>query len=409
MSQTAAPAIPFNPRIEAMQPSATLAMTARAKQLRRDGRPVIGLSAGEPDFDTPAPIAEAGIQAIRDGFTHYTENAGMPELREAICEKLRRDNGLAYAPTQVVCSNGAKQSVALAVNVLARPGDEVLIPAPYWVSYPEMTRMAGAEPVAVRTSVESDYRLTPEQLEEAITPRTRLLILCSPSNPTGLRLHAGRARGPRRCPPPARGRPRPLRRDLRVHPLRRRARLVRVVAGDGGADDHGERVLEGVCDDRLAAGLPRRAGAHRQGGLEGAKPVHLGPLDDHAEGGRGGAGDDGARPRAPSARWCAPSASGATSSSDVWPGWRASAAPGRRGPSTSSRTSRPTPARRRRVGGRSRARRTSASTSWRSTTSRSCRARPLASRAGSASPTPPRWTTWTRRWAGIERGLQALG
>ena len=185
MSQTAAPAIPFNPRIEAMQPSATLAMTARAKQLRRDGRPVIGLSAGEPDFDTPAPIAEAGIQAIRDGFTHYTENAGMPELREAICEKLRRDNGLAYAPTQVVCSNGAKQSVALAVNVLARPGDEVLIPAPYWVSYPEMTRMAGAEPVAVRTSVEGDYRLTPEQLEEAITPRTRLLILCSPSNPTG--------------------------------------------------------------------------------------------------------------------------------------------------------------------------------------------------------------------------------
>ena len=109
----------------------------------------------------------------------------MPELREAICEKLRRDNGLAYAPTQVVCSNGAKQSVALAVNVLARPGDEVLIPAPYWVSYPEMTRMAGAEPVAVRTSVEGDYRLTPEQLEEAITPRTRLLILCSPSNPTG--------------------------------------------------------------------------------------------------------------------------------------------------------------------------------------------------------------------------------
>ena len=185
MSTTAAPDIQFNPRVAAMQPSATLAMTARAKQLRREGRPVIGLSAGEPDFDTPTPISEAGAQAIRDGFTHYTENAGMPELREAICRKLQRDNGLDYAPGQIVCSNGAKQSVALAVNVLARPGDEVLIPAPYWVSYPEMTRMAGAEPAIVRTSVENEYRLTPEALEQAITPQTRLFILCSPSNPTG--------------------------------------------------------------------------------------------------------------------------------------------------------------------------------------------------------------------------------
>ncbi|MGI9173845.1 MAG: pyridoxal phosphate-dependent aminotransferase [Rhodothermales bacterium] len=185
MSTTAAPTIQFNPRVAAMQPSATLAMTARAKQLRRDGRPVIGLSAGEPDFATPAPISEAGVQAIREGFTHYTENAGMPELREAICHKLRRDNGLDYAPGQVLCSNGAKQSVALAVNVLTGPGDEVLIPAPYWVSYPEMTRMAGAEPSIVRTSVENEYRLTPEELEKAITPQTRLFILCSPSNPTG--------------------------------------------------------------------------------------------------------------------------------------------------------------------------------------------------------------------------------
>ena len=185
MSPATAPEIQLNPRVAAMQPSATLAMTARAKQLRRDGRPVIGLSAGEPDFNTPAPISEAGVQAIRDGFTHYTENAGMPELREAICRKLQRDNGLDYKPDQVLCSNGAKQSVALAVNVLARPGDEVLIPAPYWVSYPEMVRMAGAEPVTVRTSVEEDYRLTPEGLEEALTPKTRLFILCSPSNPTG--------------------------------------------------------------------------------------------------------------------------------------------------------------------------------------------------------------------------------
>ncbi|MDX1547702.1 MAG: aminotransferase class I/II-fold pyridoxal phosphate-dependent enzyme, partial [Rhodothermales bacterium] len=175
----------FNARVAAMQPSATLAMTARAKQLRREGRPVIGLSAGEPDFDTPAPIAEAGIRAIREGYTHYTENMGLPELREAIARKLAQDNGLTYEIGQVLCSNGAKQSVALAVLALCRDGDEVLIPAPYWVSYPEMARLAGATPVVVPTAVEDGYRLTPEALEAALTERTRLLILCSPSNPTG--------------------------------------------------------------------------------------------------------------------------------------------------------------------------------------------------------------------------------
>ncbi|BBM68411.1 pyridoxal phosphate-dependent aminotransferase [Rhodothermus marinus] len=175
----------FNPRVMAVQPSATLAMTARAKQLRREGKPVISLSAGEPDFDTPAPIAEAAIQAIREGFTHYTENAGMLELREAICRKLAEENGLTYEPDQILCTNGAKQAVAMAIEVLCRPEDEVLIPAPYWVSYPEMVRLAGATPVILPTSVETGYRLTPEQLEAAITERTRLLILCSPSNPTG--------------------------------------------------------------------------------------------------------------------------------------------------------------------------------------------------------------------------------
>jgi aspartate/methionine/tyrosine aminotransferase len=175
----------FNPNVAAMKPSATLAMTARAKERIRAGFPVVSLSAGEPDFDTPAPIAEAAVAAIREGFTHYTMNAGMPELREAICAKLARDNGLAYTPDRILCSNGAKQSLALTIAVLGRPGDEVLIPAPYWVSYPEMTRFAGAEPVIVPTTVENDYRLTPETLEAALTERTRLLILCSPSNPTG--------------------------------------------------------------------------------------------------------------------------------------------------------------------------------------------------------------------------------
>lgn len=177
--------IRFNPNVEAVQPSATLAMTARAKQLKREGRPVIGLSAGEPDFDTPGPIAEAGVAAIRDGITHYTENAGMPELREAVCRKLLEDNGLEYRPDEVLCSNGAKQSVALSVTALCRPGDEVLIPAPYWVSYPEMVRLAGGTPVSIPTTADEEYRVGPAALEAAVTERTRLLILCSPSNPTG--------------------------------------------------------------------------------------------------------------------------------------------------------------------------------------------------------------------------------
>ena len=137
----------LNDRVAAMQPSATLAMKSRATEMRRQGHPVVALSAGEPDFDTPAPIAEAGMQAIRDGFTHYTENPGTMELREAICAKLQRDNGLAVGPSQVVCSNGAKQSLALAVHALCDEGDEVLIPAPYWVSYPAQIRLADAEPV----------------------------------------------------------------------------------------------------------------------------------------------------------------------------------------------------------------------------------------------------------------------
>ena len=175
----------FNDRVDAMQPSATLAMKSRAEERRRQGHPVVALSAGEPDFDTPEPISNAGVQAIRNGFTHYTENTGTLELREAICRKFDRDNDLSYTPDQVVCSNGAKQSLALAIHALCDEGDEVLVPAPYWVSYPEMARFSGAAPVEVSTGVENEYRLTPEQLDDAITERTRVLILCTPSNPTG--------------------------------------------------------------------------------------------------------------------------------------------------------------------------------------------------------------------------------
>jgi aspartate/methionine/tyrosine aminotransferase len=182
---TTTPVHDINPRVAAMQPSATLAMSARAKALKREGKPVIALSAGEPDFDTPAPIREAGIRAIQEGHTHYTANPGTPELREAIVRKLRDDNGLEYTADEILCSNGAKQSVAQAVFVLCRPGDEVVIPAPYWVSYPEMVRLAGAESVVVPTGPESEYRMQPEDLEAALTERSRVVFINSPSNPTG--------------------------------------------------------------------------------------------------------------------------------------------------------------------------------------------------------------------------------
>lgn len=177
--------IGLNPRVDAVQPSQTLAMSARAGELKREGKPVISLSAGEPDFNTPTPIAEAGQQAIADGFTRYTANPGMIELREAIVRKLAKDNGLDYSPDQILCCNGAKQAIAQAVMTLVRPDDEVIIPAPYWVSYPEMVRLAGGMPTPLPTTVDTSYRVTPEALDEAINERTRLFFLCSPSNPTG--------------------------------------------------------------------------------------------------------------------------------------------------------------------------------------------------------------------------------
>jgi aspartate/glutamate/aspartate-prephenate aminotransferase len=162
-----------------------MAITDQASALRQAGVPVIGLAAGEPDFDTPAAIAEAGMNAVRDGFTRYTPNAGTMELRKAICNKLQEENGLSYSPDQVLVSNGAKQCITQAVLAVCSPGDEVLIPAPFWVSYPEMARLAGATPVILPTSISDNFLLKPESLASVITEKSRLLILCSPSNPTG--------------------------------------------------------------------------------------------------------------------------------------------------------------------------------------------------------------------------------
>ncbi|MED6198982.1 hypothetical protein PIB30_071764 [Stylosanthes scabra] len=175
----------LSPRVTAVKPSRTVAISDQANALVEAGVPVIRLAAGEPDFDTPAPIAEAGINAIRQGHTRYTPNAGTLQLRQAISHKLKEENGITYAPDQIVLSNGAKQSIAQALLAVCSPGDEVIIPAPYWVSYPEMARLADAIPVILPTSIHNNFLLDPKLLQSKITPRSRLLILCSPSNPTG--------------------------------------------------------------------------------------------------------------------------------------------------------------------------------------------------------------------------------
>ncbi len=172
-------------RLNRLSPSATLAMSQKSGELKAQGIDVINMSVGEPDFNTPDHIKEAAIRAVEENFSRYSPVAGYPALREAIVQKLKQENGLDYTAAQISCANGAKQSVCNAVMAIINQGDEVIIPAPYWVSYPEMVKLAGGTPVYVEAGIEQDFKITPEQLEEAITPLTRALILCSPSNPTG--------------------------------------------------------------------------------------------------------------------------------------------------------------------------------------------------------------------------------
>jgi len=172
-------------RVAQVKPSATIAMSMKAAELKAAGRDIISLSMGEPDFDTPDHIQMAAIEAIRDGQTRYTAVDGTPALKDAIIEKFRRDNQLDYQRDQILVSSGAKQSIYNLLQALIDPGDEVLIPAPYWVSYPDMVRLAGGAPVTLQTSLDSGFRITPGQLKSTITDQTRLLILNSPGNPTG--------------------------------------------------------------------------------------------------------------------------------------------------------------------------------------------------------------------------------
>ena len=173
-------------RVQQVKPSATLAINAKAAALKAAGHAIISLGVGEPDFDTPQPIVDAAIKAMQSGFTRYTAVDGIPSLKQAIIEKLRRDNQLHYEPDQILVSSGAKQSIYNLLQALINPGDEVIIPAPYWVSYPDMVLLAEGNPCILETTLETQFKITPEQLAQAITSKTRLLMLNSPSNPTGV-------------------------------------------------------------------------------------------------------------------------------------------------------------------------------------------------------------------------------
>ena len=172
-------------RLNRLAPSATLAMSQKSSEMKAQGIDVINLSVGEPDFNTPDHIKEAGKKAIELNFSKYSPVPGYPDLRTAIVNKLEKENGLHYTASEILVSNGAKQCVCNAIMALVDDGEEVIIPAPYWVSYPQMVKLAGGEPVFIEAGFEQDFKITPEQLEAAITPKTKMLILCSPSNPTG--------------------------------------------------------------------------------------------------------------------------------------------------------------------------------------------------------------------------------
>ncbi len=251
-------------RVQAIKPSPTLAVTARAAALKATGRDIIGLGAGEPDFDTPQHIKDAAIAAINAGFTKYTAVDGTPSLKAAIIAKFKRDNGLDYTPKQILVSCGGKQSFFNLVQAVINAGDEVIIPAPYWVSYPDIVILADGKPVIVEAGIEQGFKITPAQLDAAITPKTRLVVINSPSNPTGA-VYTGDELAALGAV--LRKHPHVLiatddmyehirldRRALRQHPQR----LPGPLRPHPGA----ERRVESLFDDRLAHRLRRRAGSH---------------------------------------------------------------------------------------------------------------------------------------------------
>ena len=277
-------------RAKAARFSTTLAIDDKARKLKAEGVKLWGFGAGQPDFPTPEAISAAGIQAIKDGKTVYTSPQGTVELRRAICAKLQRDNGLKYVPDEIVVSAGAKQAIYMALAVLVDPGDEVLVPAPYWVSYPEMIQLLDGVPVILPTDESTGFKITPEQLAAAITPRTVAIILNTPSNPTGHRLRTLRAGGAGSRA--GRARPAPHhRRDLRADPLRRGGACQpgRGEPEPARDDRRGQRRLQGVLHDRLAHRVPGGSARLGRSGRGHAEPPLGEPLQHLAGSDAGGA------------------------------------------------------------------------------------------------------------------------
>ena len=274
-----------------IKPSATIAITQKARDLKAQGRDVISLSVGEPDFDTPDNIKEAAIAAIRRGETKYTPVSGIVPLREAIARKFKRENGLDYKPSQTIVGTGGKQVIYNALLATLNPGDEVIIPAPYWVSYPEMVGLCGGTPVFVECTMEHNFKLQPEPLERAITPKTKWLILNSPSNPTG----AAYTRAEMKAITDVLMR-HPhvwvLTDDMYEHLTYGDFEFVtpaQVEPGPLRAHAHHERRVEGLCHDRLAHRLCGRPRAAHQGHGLRAGPADLRRLLDRPMGGGRGA------------------------------------------------------------------------------------------------------------------------
>ena len=267
--------------LQRLSESATIAMARKARELKNQGIDVISLSLGEPDFDTPAEMKQAGMDAIEANETHYTPVPGTPRIRKAIVEKFKRDNGLEYTMEQVVVSTGAKQSLANVVLSLVNPGDEVILPAPYWVSYEEIVKVAGGIPMVLPTSIDNDYKIQPSELEAAITPKTRMVMYSSPCNPSGsVYTEAETA--------------------ALADVLRKHDQIITVsdeiyelinftdkhasMAAQPkhvGAHSDGEWRFKRIRHDGLALGLHRRAHVDCRGVHQNPRSVHLGPFEHH--------------------------------------------------------------------------------------------------------------------------------
>ena len=260
-------------RLASLSPSATLAMSQKSSELKAQGVDVINLSVGEPDFNTPEPIKDAAKKAIDENYSRYSPVAGYPALRNAIVAKLKNENGLEYTANQISCANGAKQSVCNTIMVLVNPGDEVIIPAPFWVSYPEMVKLAEGTPVIVAAGIEQDFKITPAQLETAITPKTKALILCSPSNPTGSVYSAEELAG--------------LAEVLKKHPeiiviadeiyehINYIGKHNSIAQVDGMKDCHCQRCFQSLCHDRMAYRFHCRTGMDRKGSKQIAGTIYF--------------------------------------------------------------------------------------------------------------------------------------